>query len=185
MSEAGSPAEAAAGSHPAVVLIGPPGAGKTTVGRLVAEHLGHQFVDTDELIEQQQGMTVADIFVEHGEEHFRVLEAEAVAGALRDAADGVVVAVGGGAPMTPQTAELLTSVPVVFLSVGIADAAGRIGFTGARPLLAVNPRATWTRLMEQRRPAYAALATWTVDTAGRPADEVAAEVAVLTGGDRG
>ncbi|MFC6707366.1 shikimate kinase [Flexivirga alba] len=158
---------------PAVVLIGPPGAGKTTVGRLVAEQLDVPFTDTDELIEAEQQTSISDIFVEQGEAHFRALETDAVARAVTG---GGVVAVGGGAPMTPATAQLLEPLPVAFLSVAISDAAGRIGFSGARPLLAVNPRATWTRMMGDRRPTYERLATWVVETGGRTADEVAADV---------
>ena len=158
---------------PAVVLIGPPGAGKTTVGRLVAEQLDLEFTDTDELIETEQQISISDIFVEHGEARFRELETDAVARAVTG---GGVVAVGGGAPMTPATAQLLETLPVAFLSVAIADAAGRIGLTGARPLLAVNPRATWTRLMGERRPTYERLASWVVETGGRSAEDVAAEV---------
>lgn len=159
--------------QPVVVLIGPPGAGKTTVGRLVAAYLGLPFTDTDQLIEIEQQLSISDIFVEQGEAHFRELETDAVARAV---AGGGVVAVGGGAPMTPATAELLQALPVAFLSVAVSDAAGRIGFSGARPLLAVNPRATWTRMMADRRPAYEGLATWVVATGGRTAEDVAAEV---------
>lgn len=160
-------------TRPAVVLIGPPGAGKTTVGRLVAAQLDLPFTDTDELIETEQQLSISDIFVEHGEAHFRELETDAMARAVTGRG---VVAVGGGAPMTPATAELLEALPVVFLSVAISDAAGRIGFSGARPLLAVNPRATWTRMMGERRPTYERLATWVVETGGRTANDVAAEV---------
>ncbi|RNI18183.1 shikimate kinase [Flexivirga caeni] len=158
---------------PVAVLIGPPGAGKTTVGRLVAEQLGTEFIDTDKLIETEQQLTISDIFVERGEAHFRELEADAVA---RATSAGGVVAVGGGAPMTEATAQLLAPLPVVFLDVSIADAAGRVGFSGARPLLAVNPRATWTRLMGERRPTYERLATWIVSTEGREPADVAAEI---------
>lgn len=158
---------------PTVLLIGPPGAGKTTVGELVAQTLDLPFVDTDRLIESEQGRRIAEIFVEDGEPRFRELEAEAVARATTS--EGVI-AVGGGAPMTASTAALLESLPVVFLSVTIADAAGRVGFSHARPLLAVNPRATWTKLMAQRRATYERLATWIVDTEGRTAEDVAAEV---------
>lgn len=160
-------------TRPVAVLIGPPGAGKTTVGRLVAAKLGMPFTDTDELIETEQQMSISDIFVERGEAHFRQLEADAVARAVTT---GGVVAVGGGAPMTPATAELLESMPVVFLSVTIADAAGRVGFSSARPLLSVNPRATWTRLMGDRRPTYERLATWVVETDGKSAEEVIGDV---------
>lgn len=81
--------------------------------------------------------------------------------------------------MHPGTAELLRGAPVVFLDVTIKDAAGRVGFDGSRPLLAVNPRATWTRMMDARRPTYEALATWRVDTGGRKIAEVVAQVSEL------
>ncbi|TWE12521.1 shikimate kinase [Rudaeicoccus suwonensis] len=158
---------------PTVVLIGPPGAGKSTVGREVARRLDLPFTDSDDLIESEQGVTISEIFVEQGEAVFRALEADAVARSLQQPG---VVAVGGGAPMTPSTADLLDGQPVVFLSVAIADAAGRVGFDGNRPLLAVNPRATWTRLMGERRATYERLATWTVDTAGRTVADVVADV---------
>jgi shikimate kinase len=161
-----------------LIFIGPPGSGKTTVGRLVASRLGVDFVDTDQLIEAEQRCTISDIFIERGEPAFRELEADAVA---RVAERPGVVAVGGGAPMTAATAELLVDHAVVFLDVGIADAAGRVGFDQSRPLLAVNPRATWTRLMGQRRPTYERLARWVVNTAGRTPAQVADEVLAVAG----
>lgn len=163
-----------------VVLVGPPGAGKTTTGRALAALLGVGFTDTDEAVEASTGRTIADIFVEDGEETFRDLERAAVAQALADA-DGVV-ALGGGAPVDPRTEPLLAGHTVVFLDVGIADAAKRVGFDRSRPLLAVNPRASWVRLMNDRRPVYERVATHVVDTAGRSADDVAAEIAGLVGG---
>jgi shikimate kinase len=92
-----------------------------------------------------------------------------------------VVALGGGAPVDPGTRQVLAGQVVVFLDVGIADAARRVGFDRSRPLLAVNPRASWVRLMGERRPVYEAVATHRVDTAGRSAQDVAAEVAALLG----
>lgn len=167
---------------PRVVLIGPPGAGKTTIGRLVAERLEVPFVDTDEVIEQERGASVSDIFVVEGEPVFRELEAKVTRHALTG--DGVV-ALGGGAPMQQEVAGLLSGHAVVFLDVAIADASGRIGFDRSRPLLAVNPRASWTRMMGERRATYERLATWIVDTAGRTPDDIADEVArKLQGGDR-
>ncbi|MGL5866027.1 MAG: shikimate kinase [Dermatophilaceae bacterium] len=164
---------------PRVVLVGPPGAGKSTVGALVAELLGVDFHDTDAAVEAAQGRPVADLFVEEGEAFFRDLERAEVARAL--AAEPGVVALGGGAPVDPLTAEALRGHTVVFLDVGIADAAPRVGFDRSRPLLAVNPRASWVRLMAERRPRYEAVATHAVDTAGRDADDVAREVAALVG----
>ena len=162
---------------PRVVLIGPPGSGKTATGRELADLLDVPFHDTDAALEQAQGRSISDIFVEDGEPAFRELERAEVARALAE--EPGVLALGGGAPVDPTTEEALRAHLVVFLDVGIADAAKRIGFDRSRPLLAVNPRASWVRLMEQRRPVYAGLARHTVDTAGRTAQEVAADVAAL------
>jgi shikimate kinase len=167
---------------PRVVLIGPPGSGKTTTGAALAERLGVALHDTDAAIEDGQGRTISDIFVVDGEATFRELERAEVARALAE--EPGVVALGGGAPVDPLTEPLLADHTVVFLDVGIADAAKRIGFDRSRPLLAVNPRASWVRLMNERRPVYERVATHVVDTAGRSADDVAAEVAGLLGVDR-
>lgn len=158
---------------PHVVLIGPPGAGKSTVGALVAQRLELPFVDTDAWVVQEDGRSISEIFVVEGEPAFRRLEAQVTQRAL--ASDGVV-ALGGGAPMQPDVATLLDGHRVVFLDVAIGDAAGRVGFDRSRPLLGMNPRASWTRLMDHRRPTYESLATWVVDTAGRTPEEVAAQV---------
>jgi shikimate kinase len=160
------------------VVIGPPGAGKSTIGRRLAKALGVDWHDTDAAIEAAQGSSVADLFVDHGEAHFRALERAEVARALREC-EGVV-SVGGGAPMDPETQQALAGHTVVFLDVSIADAARRIGFDGSRPLLTVNPRASWTAMMNERRPTYERLATVRVDTAGRrPAAVVDEVVAAL------
>lgn len=162
-----------------VVLVGPPGSGKSTVGEALAALLGVPLHDTDAAIEAAQGRTIADIFVEDGEPAFRALERSEVARALAE--EPGVLALGGGAPLDPATEQLLTGHTVVFLDVGIADAARRIGFDQSRPLLAVNPRASWVRLMNERRPVYERVATHRVDTAGRTPEDVAAEVAGLLG----
>lgn len=157
-----------------VVLIGPPGAGKTTIGRALAEVIGVAFHDTDSAIEADQGCSISDIFVLDGEPAFRALERAEVARAVAE--ERGVVALGGGAPIDPATQEVLADSTVVFLDVGIADAAKRVGFDGSRPLLAINPRATWTKLMNERRPTYDRLATLRIDTAGRDVADVVAEI---------
>jgi shikimate kinase len=162
---------------PRVVLVGPPGSGKSTVGAVLATLLGVSFHDTDAAIEADQGRPVSDIFVEDGEPVFRALERAEVARAV--AVEEGVLALGGGAPVDPGTQQLLAGQTVVFLDVGIADASRRVGFDRSRPLLAVNPRASWVRLMNERRPVYERVATHRVDTAGRSPEEVAAEVATV------
>ncbi|HKG52112.1 MAG TPA: shikimate kinase [Actinomycetales bacterium] len=159
---------------PRLVVVGPPGAGKTTVGRLVGERLGLDFVDTDEVVESRSGRTIPDIFLEDGEPTFRDFERAAVVDVL-GAFEGVV-ALGGGAVMDPRTEADLSSHLVVFLDVGIADAAKRVGFGQHRPLLGINPRAQWTKLMQDRRAVYERIARLVVDTAGRDAAEVADDV---------
>jgi shikimate kinase len=164
---------------PRVVLVGPPGSGKSTVGAALAARLGVAFHDTDAAIEADQGRTISDIFVEDGEGAFRALERAEVARAI--AVEEGVLALGGGAPVDARTERLLAGRTVVFLDVGIADASTRVGFDRSRPLLAVNPRASWVRLMNERRPIYERVATHRVDTAGRTPEEVAAEVAAVAG----
>ena len=159
---------------PRVVLVGSMGAGKTTVGRLVADALGVEFLDTDEVVEQQAGRTVAEIFIDEGEARFRELERQAVAEAL--ASHDGVLALGGGAVLDAGTRELLAKHPVVFLRVGLSDAAQRVGLGVSRPLLLGNVRGRMKQLLDERTPVYEAVARHVVDTDGRSADEVADEV---------
>lgn len=166
---------------PFVVVIGPPGVGKSTVAVGIAERTGRRVVDTDSLVEEREGRSVPDLFVEVGEEYFRRAEERAVIDSL--AQDGIVLSLGGGAPMTAAVAEALAGHRVLFLDVGIADAAKRLGFNRSRPLMAVNPRQSWIATMEERRPTYEGLARWRVDTAGRDAESVVAEAVTLLQAD--
>lgn len=161
-------------SGPVCVLVGAPGSGKTTVGRALARRLGVAFRDTDADIEAAAGKSIPDIFVDDGEEHFRTLERAAVSAALASF-DGVL-ALGGGAILAEETRAALAGHWVVHLSVGLSEAVKRVGLGHGRPLLAVNPRATLRYLLDQRLPLYASVATLTVATEGRSADDSAAEI---------
>lgn len=157
-----------------MVIVGPPGAGKTTVGQLVADALGVGFRDTDADIEVLAGKPIPEIFIDEGEAHFRTLERQAIRAAL-DTHDGVL-ALGGGAVMAEETRAALRGHTVVYLSVELADAVKRVGLGQGRPLLTINPRATLRHLLDQRRPLYEEVATVTVATDGRTPEEIAAEV---------
>lgn len=159
---------------PVVVLVGPPGAGKSTVGEVLARRLSTAYRDTDTDIRADQSREIADIFVEDGEVFFRRLERAAVTAALAEH-DGVL-SLGGGAVMDEETREALVGRPVIFLDVPLADAVRRVGLDAPRPLLAVNPRARWRELMEARRPLYTEVARVVVDTSGHTPDEVADEI---------
>ena len=162
---------------PVAVIVGPPGAGKSTVGKAVADLLGVSFTDTDDIIEARAGKPIPEIFFDEGEEHFRELEREAIAAALDSFAG--VLGLGGGAILDESTRTALAGHTVVFLSVELADAVKRVGLGAGRPLLSVNPRATLKYLMEQRRPLYASVATHTIKTDGRTTQDVAEELAAL------
>lgn len=153
------------------MLVGPPGAGKSTVGRALARRLGVPFVDVDDLIVARAGKPIADVFVQDGESAFRALEREVVAEALADI-DGVL-ALGGGSVLADETRERLRGHRVVALSVGLADGVRRTGMSSARPLLSgVNPRATFKALLDARAPLYREVATIEIDTAGRSPNQV-------------
>ncbi|EXG81324.1 shikimate kinase [Cryptosporangium arvum DSM 44712] len=156
------------------MLVGPPGAGKTTVGGLLAERLGVTFRDVDHDIEASAGKPISEIFVDDGEPAFRALEVAAVAAAL-GSHDGVL-ALGGGAVLAETTREALRGHRVVHLNVGLSDAAERVGLNTARPLLSLNPRATLRTLLAERAPIYAEVATIAVDTDGRTPEDIVADV---------
>lgn len=160
---------------PLLVLVGPPGAGKTTVGRQVADRLGVPFRDTDRDVEQVAGKRIAEVFIDDGEQHFRELEAAAVAAALAEH-EGVL-SLGGGAILSAATRVLLQGHNVVLLDVDLSAASGRVGLNRDRPVLALNPRATLKILLEERMPFYLEVATRVVPTSGRSIVEVVEDVA--------
>jgi shikimate kinase len=162
---------------PRVVLVGPMGAGKTTVAGLLAEAWAVPVRDTDADIVAASGREISDIFVESGEDHFRELEAAAVGAALAEH-DGVL-ALGGGAVMRAETRALLADVPVVFLRVGLSDAVKRVGLGVGRPLLLGNVRSRIKALLDERTPVYQSVASHVVETDDRTPDEVAAEIEEL------
>ncbi len=155
---------------PLVVLVGPMGVGKSTVGQLLAERLGVVYRDTDDDIVAEQGRTIAEIFVDEGEPAFRAIEKRAVQTAL--AGHDGVLALGGGAILDADTRALLAGQRVVYLSMDVEEAVKRTGLNAARPLLAVNPRKQWRELMEARRALYEEVATAVVATDGRTPEEV-------------
>jgi shikimate kinase len=151
------------------------GAGKSTVARLLGQEWDVPVRDTDVDIEAAEGRSIADIFVDSGEEHFRALERAAVAQAL--AAHDGVLALGGGAVLDPETRADLAGQDVVFLRVGLGDAVKRVGLGTSRPLLLGNVRGRIKALLDERTPIYESVARFTVDTDGRTPEDVAAEVA--------
>ncbi|EHR51581.1 shikimate kinase [Saccharomonospora marina XMU15] len=158
-----------------IIVVGPPGSGKSTVGPLLADRLGKPYHDADAELEARTGRRIADIFATDGEEAFRAIEEDVVAEGL--ARDDGVYALGGGAVLSERTRKRLAGHTVVFLNVGMAEGVRRTGMSTARPLLAgINPRATYRALLEARLPVYREVATVEIDTDDRSPDEVAAAV---------
>ncbi|MER7854690.1 3-dehydroquinate synthase [Streptomyces bacillaris] len=158
-------------SGPLVVLVGPMGVGKSTVGELLAARLGTTYRDTDADVVTEAGKPIAEIFYDEGEEHFRALERRAVTAAV--AGHAGVLSLGGGAVLDEATRELLAGHPVVYLSMDVEEAVRRVGLGAARPLLAVNPRRQWRELMDARRHLYEEVARTVVATDDRTPEEVA------------
>ena len=159
-----------------IILIGPPGSGKSTVGKYLSKELGLSLIDTDRLIEDKEGRSISEIFLVDGEGGFRAIEKEIVLDVLK--MEDCVIALGGGSVLDLDVQrELSECADVVFLDVSISNAAPRVGFNKERPLLMGNPRQQWLQLMEKRREIYESLATRTVSTDNRKPNEVAHEIA--------
>jgi len=164
----------------AVVIVGAPGAGKSTVGRRLAKRWGVPFRDSDQIVEAEAGKSVSEIFVDEGEAEFRARERDVITRALDDL-DGVL-SLGGGAVLDDTTRARLADAPCVWLRVGVTEASRRVGLTASRPLLLGNVRGTLITLLDERTPLYEEVATWTVDTDGRSVDEVVDAVAAAVEG---
>lgn len=151
---------------PRVVLVGPPGAGKSTIGRKLARELGVELYDTDAGIEQETGRTIPEIFAEDGEPEFRKIEERVVRRAVL--AERGVVSLGGGAVLSANTRDLLRGRTVVYLEISVAEGLRRTGASTQRPLLnGADPGAKYRELMRTRRPLYREVATVRVRTDGR------------------
>lgn len=158
-----------------IILIGPPGAGKSSIGKNLAKKLEQPFCDTDQLIEEQTGKSIAEIFIDSGEAQFREIEKAVVLQVLQDRTG--VIALGGGSVLDEDVqAKLQRMSGVVFLDVSISNAAPRVGFNRDRPLLVGNPRQQWIALMEKRRPIYEKLAKITISTDHKKVNEVVSEL---------
>lgn len=152
-----------------LVLVGAPGSGKSTVGRLVADRLGWHFSDVDAVIERRAGKPVGEIFADDGEPAFRTLEEATTVELLRQPG---VLSLGGGAVTSARVREALGSYRVIWLQVSIGQAARRVGLNEARPLLLGNVRGQLIKLLAARTPLYSAVATHTVDTDEQDLDAV-------------
>ena len=160
---------------PPIILIGPPGAGKTSVGKALAKKLSLNFLDSDKVVEEKSGKSIPEIFITDGEPAFREMERAAVIDLIENQ-DGVI-ALGGGSVMDLEVSKrLLPLAHVVFLHVSISNAAPRVGFNRDRPLLLGNPRQQWIALMEKRRSTYEALAKARVSTDNKKPVEVVEEI---------
>jgi shikimate kinase len=148
------------------------GSGKTTIGSLLAEKLGLSFRDTDHLIEEQEGKTVSQIFLDQGEDAFRAIEKRVLREELLT--DGTVLSLGGGAPISMDAQSALRAIAshIIFLDISLSTVAPRIGFNRDRPLLLNNPRGQWQTLMEARRPIYEAIADATINVDDKSEEEI-------------
>jgi shikimate kinase len=159
-----------------ILLIGPPGAGKSTIGLALAEDLAIDFIDTDQVIERETGKSITDIFVVDGEPHFRAIELETLRNVLT--LESGVISLGGGAPISQDAQEVIaqSNSHTVFLDVSLATAAPRVGFNRDRPLLLGNPRAQWQALSDNRRPIYEKLADDAIKVDDMSVDQIVAEI---------
>ena len=163
---------------PRIILIGPMGSGKTTVGRALAEDFSLSFRDTDEMIVSQSGREISDIFIEDGEDEFRALEKIILRTALLE--DETVLSLGGGACLSTdaQSALRASGAFVVYLKISLSQVSSRGGFNQGRPLLMGNPRAQWQNLMNERAPIYEGVATYICEVDSKSVEDIASEIGI-------
>jgi shikimate kinase len=154
------------------------GSGKTTIGERLASELSLTFRDTDQMIEVQSGRAISDIFIEDGEEDFRVLEKIILRTGLLE--DETVLSLGGGAciSMDAQSALRASGAFIVYLKISLSQVSSRVGFNQGRPLLMGNPRAQWQSLMNERAPIYEGIASYICDVDGKSFEELVSEIAI-------
>ena len=164
---------------PRLILIGPMGSGKTTIGKLIATKLNLPFRDTDHIIEQENGKSVSEIFLEDGEDKFRALEKSVLRNELLS--DDTILALGGGAPISIDAQSALKAIasPVIYFDISLASVAPRIGFNRDRPLLLNNPRGQWELLMQERRPIYEAIADKVIDVNAKSESDIVDEILLV------
>lgn len=175
---------------PRIILIGPMGSGKTTIGQKLSNDFGISFRDTDQMIVSQTGREISDIFIEDGEEEFRTIEKIILRTALLE--DGTVLSLGGGACLSidAQSALRASGAFVVYLKISLSQVASRVGFNQGRPLLMGNPRAQWQSLMNERAPIYESIASYICEVDNKSVEEITSEIGIAfelrsKGADRG
>ena len=163
---------------PRIILIGPMGSGKTTVGQRLASDFSLTFKDTDQMIEAQSGRLISDIFIEDGEDEFRALEKIILRTGLLE--DETVLSLGGGACLSidAQSALRASGAFIVYLKISLAQVSSRVGFNQGRPLLMGNPRAQWQALMNERAPIYEDLANYICEVDSKSVVDLASEIAI-------
>ncbi len=161
---------------PKIILIGPMGSGKTTIGQALSDRFSFSFRDTDSMIVAQSGREISDIFIEDGEDAFRALEKIILRTALLE--DGSVLSLGGGACLSidAQSALRASGSFIIYLRISLATVAARVGFNQGRPLLMGNPRAQWQALMNDRAPIYEGLASYICDVDSKSIEEIVEEL---------